>query len=116
MHMQRRGALAEGALGRVRDFDLLKFLGKGSFGAHRPTLPNHPPQHPPTPAPTHSPSTRHHTTHHLRCAHRPTAHHLTPRPTTTTTTTTTTTAALYYTTIRSPAATYSPGRRGVPER
>eukprot|EP00964_Phaeocystis_antarctica_P095575 scaffold62011_cov29-Phaeocystis_antarctica.AAC.1 len=33
MHMQRRGALAEGALGRVKDFDLLRFLGKGSFGA-----------------------------------------------------------------------------------
>ena len=53
MHMQRRGALAEGALGRVRDFDLLKFLGKGSFGAHRPTHPTthrstHPHQHPPT--------------------------------------------------------------------
>eukprot|EP00964_Phaeocystis_antarctica_P151802 scaffold119473_cov36-Phaeocystis_antarctica.AAC.1 len=32
-HMQRRGALAEGALGCVRDFDLLRFLGKGSFGA-----------------------------------------------------------------------------------
>ena len=42
-------------LGRVQDFELLKFLGKGSFGA-----PHHHPQ--PNPTTHHPPPTTRHTT------------------------------------------------------